>query len=177
MARVIVGDVPAWTRAGLPSLRSDLLLDVQKYLGTSVAEEVRPTLESAPVDHLVSAWQRLPYVERFECLFDPCWTLEVELLSIGDLIRHAFGKGLQSGVLLELRRRRLREIGHLDVLSDIPWIALLHESNEIIDRLLRTGWLAFSCPSRHKALQLESRVRSKVIRCTMLGSAATCERH
>jgi hypothetical protein len=54
-----------------------------------------------PPGRLAAVWSRLPYVDDVAGLFDPDWRLEVELVPVGALLRHAFKEPLPAGLLLE----------------------------------------------------------------------------
>lgn len=166
-ARLIARAVPAWSRAG-ESLRSKLARDMAHFLGSSAAEAARPLLESTPLERLVAVWHRLPYVDKVDHLFDPHWALELVPLSRDELLRHAFGTALDCGLLLEIRRRRMQARDRLMLWTDVPWFALLHECEELMERLLSDGWLVFACPDRSRAGELQARVRGSAVRCRLL---------
>lgn len=112
--------------------------------------------------------EREPFVRSAEELFDPEWSLGVEPLSMRDLLRAGFERPLQSGLFLELpckssvSRKALRDA--------VPWLGLLKNNETLLTNLLHRGWLLFRCPCREKAVQLQSRVRGSLLRCTVLGS-------
>lgn len=170
-AKVIACTVPAWSRAAGEPLRSRFERDMARFLGTSAVESARPLLETTPIDRLASVWHRLPYVEKVEHLFDPQWTLGLTPLSRNELIRHAFGMPLACGVLLEIRARRPTR-DRLRLFTEVPWFALLKESDRLQKDLLTGGWLVFGCHDWSKARHLQSRVKGTSIRCTVLGSPA-----
>lgn len=171
-AKVIARAVPAWPQPAGESLRSKLARDMAHFLGSSAAEAARPLLESASLERLVSVWNRLLYIERVDHLFDPHWSLELIPLSRDELLRHAFGTALDCGLLLEIRRKKPQERDRLTLWTDVPWFALLHESETLMERFLSDRWLVFSCPDRIRAGELQSRVRGAFVRCKLLGSAS-----
>jgi hypothetical protein len=51
-------------------------------------------------------------------------------------------------------------------------MALLHESEKLMERFLSDSRLVFSCPHRSRACELQSRVRGTFVRCKLIGSAS-----
>jgi hypothetical protein len=168
-ARILARHVPAWFQQR-PTLRTAFVRDVQRFLGGSVAASVRPFVENAPLDRLVEVWHRIPYIEKLENLFDPEWSLGVDLLTTGNLIYHTFTKPIRWGILLELRYRKSGISFRASLLTDAPWLALLKDSESALDALIKNGVLAFRCPSEQRAAQLQSQVATRSLRCTVLGS-------
>lgn len=174
-ARIIARHVPAWFREPRPTLRMEFVRDVQRFLGGTVAASVRPLVESAPLDRLAEVWHRIPYVESFDNLFDPQWSLGVDLLTMGNLIYHTFTKPIRWGILLELRYRKSGGLFRSALLTDAPWLVLMKDSDRVLDALIKDGVLAFRCPSESRAAQLQSQVGTKILRCTVLGSGGQDE--
>ena len=171
-AKVIACTVPAWSRAGGESLRSMLARDMAHFLGNAAAEAARPLLESAPLERLASVWHRLPYIEKAEHLLDPHWAIGLVPLTQDELLHHAFGVALDCGLLLEIRSKRPQARDRLTLWTDVPWFALLRESEMLMETFLADGRLVFSCPQRSRAGELRARVRGDFVRCKLLGSAS-----
>ena len=167
-AKVILRHVPEWFGEREPFVRAEVRRAVQRYLGGAAAEHLRSEVESAPLDRLVSVWNRIPYVQSYEELFDVEWSLGVEPLSMRDLLRAGFERPLKCGLFLELPFRSSRP-SRTALLASVPWLELLRDTETLLTNLLYRGWLLFLCPSREKATQLQGQVRGPLVRCTVLG--------
>jgi hypothetical protein len=166
-ARVLARHVPAWFGEQEPFLRMEIERDVRRHFGKAAAESICPRVASAPIERLVAVWNRIPYVESFDDLFDAHWSLGVERISMPDLLRAAFGQPLSCGLFLELAR------GAPDrkkLLEAVPWLGLLKRTETLLTALRYQGWLLFCCPSETRAKQLQAQVRHSVVRCLVLGS-------
>lgn len=166
-ARLLTRHVPAWFGEQESFLRREIERNVRRYFGKAAAESIVPRVASAPIEHLAAVWNRLPYVDSFEDLFDAQWTLGVERISMPELLRAAFGRRLSCGLFLELAcgapdRKKLLEA--------VPWLGLLKDTDTLVTTLRYQGWLLFQCPSETKATQLGAQVRSSVVRCLVLVS-------
>lgn len=168
-ARVILRHVPEWFGDREPFLRAEVRRAVQRFLGGAAAEYLLSEVESAPLDRLLSVWNRIPYVQSCEELFDPDWSLGVEPLSMRDLLRAGFDRPLECGLFLELPCKSSNP-SRAALLTAAPWLGLLRNTETQLRHLLDRGWLLFRCPSRGKAMQLQSQVRGSLLRCTVLGS-------
>ena len=168
--RLIIRHVPAWFHDQEETLRAGIRRDVQRFLGRAAAESVLPRLESEPLERLRAVWYRIPYAESFEELFDSQWSLGVEPLSMSDLLRAGFGRPLRWGLFLELPGYRSSAVSRKALLTAVPWLDLLKNSETLLTALRHRGWLLFHCPDERKALRLQTQVRGSVLRCSVLGS-------
>jgi len=171
-AKILAPEVPGWSAGG--SFRSTFEQALGRRLGDSAMAELRSHLDGLPPGRLAAAWSRLPYVDDVADLFDPDWRLEVELVPVGALLRHAFKEPLPAGLLLELAGARLPD--HLVIFSAVPWLGHLDlgEAHRIVQHLLEQGWVVVSCTGAAQASRLGSAIRSKRVRVTVLGPPPPC---
>ncbi|MES1241653.1 MAG: hypothetical protein ABUT39_08535 [Acidobacteriota bacterium] len=168
-ARVILRHVPEWFGDREPFVRAEVQRTVQRFLGRAAAENLRSEVESAPLDRLVSVWNRIPYVQSSDELFDPKWSLGVEPLSMRDLLRAGFERPLKCGLFLELPFRS-SSTSRTALLAAVPWLELMKDKETLLTNLLHRGWLLFRCPNRGRATQLQVQVRNSLLRCAVYGS-------
>ncbi len=138
-AKVLVPQVPVWYEKEKKE-REQFTRDVERFLGGTVAEEVRPFIDCAPLDFMTEARPRIPFVESFEKLLDPHWRLKLNLISTGDLLNYAFfGGPIRWGIVLQIRRRKPSGPIRAVLLADAPWLALLHSGDSILRAAMRKG--------------------------------------
>lgn len=166
-ARLLSRHVPAWFGEQEPYLRLEIERDVRRYFGSAAAERILPRVASIPIERLAAVWNRIPYVESFEDLFDERWTLGVERISMPDLLRAAFGRRLSCGLFLELV---CGAPGRKKLLAAVPWLVLLKDAETLLTALRHQGWLLLRCSSETKAQQLQAQVNNPVVRSFVLGS-------
>ncbi len=170
--RIIGRIVPEWMGESGTLVRNEVLREVRRVLGAAAAEQVRPVIESAPLESLLAARRRIPYIESFAELFDPDWSFGVEPLPLLEILHHAFGHPvgpLSWGVLVEARDRKLSSRHRPALLSAVPWLALLEQGDRAVDTLITQGWLACRCPGETRAAQLCGQVRLGMLQTTVLG--------
>ncbi len=170
--RVICRMVPEWMGESGTLVRNEVLRDVRRVLGAGAAEACRPTIEGAPLESLVAARRRIPFIESPAELFASDWRFGVEPLSLPEILHHAFGNPaspLGWGILMEARHRKLGVRHRPLLLSAVPWLALLAEPDRWLDALITHGWLACRCTGETRAVQLCGQVRLGMLQTTVLG--------
>jgi hypothetical protein len=165
-ARLLSRHVPAWFGEQEPYLRLEIERDVRRYFGKAAAESILPRVASAPIERLAAVWNRIPYVDSFDDLFDERWALGVERISMLELLRAAFGRRLSCGLFLELV---CGAPGRKTLLEAVPWLVLLNDADTLLTTLRHQGWLLFRCPSETKAQQLQAQIKTSAVRSFVLG--------
>lgn len=170
--RIIGRIVPEWMGESGTLLRNEVLREVRRALGAAAAESCRPMIEGAPLESLVAARRRIPFIESLAELFSADWRFGVEPLPLPEILHHAFGNPLSQlgwGILVEARHRKLGARHRPILLSAVPWLALLAEPDRTLDALITHGWLVCRCPGETRAAQLCGQVRLGMLQTTVLG--------
>ncbi len=170
--RVIGRLVPEWMGESGTLVRNEVLREVRRVLGAAAAEQGRPAIESAPLESLLAARRRIPYIESLGELFDTDWSFGAEPLPLLEVLHHAFSSPLGPlgwGILVEARHRKLGVRHRPILLSAVPWLALLAEPDRTLDALIAHGWLVCRCTGETRAAQLCGQVRLGMLQATVLG--------
>jgi hypothetical protein len=113
--------------------------------------------------------EHVPTVQQSsEELFNPEWIVDVEPLSMRDLLRAGFERPLPCGLFLELPYKS--SLSRKALWEAVPWLELFRDPETLLTTLRHRGWLLFCCPSKEKATQLQRQVKTSHLKCVLLGS-------